>query len=143
MASSYTYDLQFRTKRGMEKAFLTINITADAAAGTVDAFSTDDMTYMSQTLTDVLKGFNFMWIDTIPGSGGDAPDSTYTVAITDGSTPALTVVSIAAASTTAKERALVSDTISFWEDVNSVLNFAIGDLGNSNKTSLVLVFKQD
>ena len=142
MASSYTYDLQFNYRNGKETAKLTIAITAHTD-GSVTGFGTNDMTYFDgENYTRKLKGFNMISVDTFPGAGADAPTA-YTVDILDDTTPALTVVDIPARSTSAAERFIVSNTTGYWDDADCEYNFTIGNLGASNKTTVVCNFKQD
>ena len=146
MASSYTHDLQFTTKNGMESAVLTLVVTAHTD-GTVDNITTDDMTYMSQTVTDVLTGFNMIRVITEPGTGGDQPTA-YTLDIFDQKAIDLSmttgnVVDLAARSTTLRETEIVSNTSGYWWPVKSNIILAVGDLGASNKCTIELHFKQD
>jgi len=142
MASSYTHDLQFRYRENEETFTLTLVVTAHTD-GSVTNICTDDMTYMTQTVTDVLKkGFWLTAIDTIPGTGGDQPDA-YTVDVFDQDAIDISmttgnIADIANRSQTVKERFIVSDTSGYWWEITSALTIALSSLGASNKTTVIL-----
>jgi hypothetical protein len=113
-------------------------ITADASAGTVP-----DTTIASWTVddTDTRKQINLLnyyvyLVKTVPGAGGDAPDA-YTVDIKDADA---SVVDIAARSTSAVEYVKGFDTLGVFPVVTGDMTLSVGDLGNSNKTTIYVYF---
>lgn len=104
---------------------ITYLATGDAADGSVPNFDIE--------LTEI-RGFFLYEIETVPGSGGDQPDA-YTLAVQNSRATAL--VSLAARSTTANEVAIIEDGFPLMDTTPTLV---IGDLGNSNTTTIVIKF---
>lgn len=114
-------------------------ITADAAAGTVS-----DITVASWTVDDLspskqvnLLNFYVYGLETVPGSGGDQPNA-YTVDLKNA--VGRSVLDIAARSQTAVEWVKGSETDGVFPPVTADMTLAIGDLGNSNKTTVYIYY---
>jgi len=127
-----------QTFDGEDVVVIKYAITADASAGTVP-----DTTIASWTVddTDTRKQINLLnyyvyLVKTVPGAGGDAPDA-YTVDIKDADA---SVVDIAARSTSAVEYVKGFDTLGVFPVVTGDMTLSVGDLGNSNKTTIYVYF---
>lgn len=114
--------------------------TADASAGTVpdktiSTFVVDDTTPSKYYGGVDIKNFYIYEIKTVPGTGGDQPDA-YTVDIKDGDSAS--IVDIPNRSQTATEFVKGFYTLEIFPAVVEDLTLTVGDLGNSNKTTIYI-----
>lgn len=102
------------------------------------AWTSDDTTgAVSGTTTKKYSG-RFIGAITVPGTGGDAPDDNYDIAITDADSVDLALGALANRDTATTE--FVAEA-SMGGVANSTLTFAVTNAGNSNKGTIYLLIR--
>ena len=127
MAGSVATTRSSNFKGKVNERYVSLACTADAADGSVP--DTDLAGFEGWRLTEV---------QTIPGTGGVQPDAyTVTVSDADGGTLLLT----SNRSQTAKEFVGGHETLGYYPKIEGNITVAVGDLGNSNETTVKLKFE--
>jgi len=126
------------TPFGTDKEVLELTVEWTSSTGGASTTSTADINYMTQTVSDVIKGRYLMQAQTVP-DGTDAPTAAYDVAVNDANGEDLFDDGLANRSATAAESVFpASDGVNAVVPIVSDLSIAVTNAGDTKAGKVIL-----
>jgi len=138
MAGTLTQELEPIFKDGKDKYKLTLTWVADAS-GDVTGFSTDDGTFLTQTITEVLRGKELVFGEVIPGA--TTPTASYDAYVYDSNSVDLFSAGFVDMTETVTTTAFpYNGTVYGSRIIQSALTPVVDNAGNAGNGTMVLYF---